>query len=303
MNQHAEPRHPEYQYLDILQEVVDHGDRRMDRTGVGTLALFGRHMRFDVSETFPVLTTRKIYWRTAIKEMLWMISGSSNIRDLLEQDVHIWTAWPLQKYRESTGENISQAEFEARILDDDRFADKWATLGPVYGKQWRSWLSSDGREIDQIEEVIDQIRKNPASRRIIWEGWNVGELDQMALPPCHKTYQVFVSGDGKLSLAMGQRSVDTTIGLPYNCLAQAFVACLLAKETDLEPGEIVWYGMDVHVYMNHIDQAREQLSRTPRPWPRLRIKRKAASFFDYTIDDFELDGYDPHPPIKLPIAV
>lgn len=171
MDQYAQPRHPEYQYLDILREILDHGDKRMDRTGVGTLALFGRHMRYDVSQTFPVLTTRKIYWRTAIKEMLWMLSGSSNIRDLLEQDVHIWTAWPLQKYREVTGENISQAEFEARILDDDKFADKWAALGPVYGKQWRRWLSSDGREIDQIEEVIDQIRKNPTSRRIIWEGW------------------------------------------------------------------------------------------------------------------------------------
>ena len=302
MKQPAEPRHPEYQYLDLLQELLDHGETRLDRTGVGTLALFGRQMRFDLSEGLPILTTKRVYWKTAFKEMLWMLSGGSNIRELLEQNVHIWTDWPLANYRTKTGEKITQDEFEARVLADWNFAEKWGSLGPVYGKQWRRW-SADGKEIDQIEQVIDQIRNSPTSRRMIWEGWNVGELDQMALPPCHKTYQVFVSGDGKLSLGMYQRSVDTAIGLPYNCLAQAFVACLLAKETELEPGEIVWFGMDVHLYLNHIEQAKEQLSRTPRPWPTLRIKRKAPSLFDYTIDDFEVEGYDPHPPIRLPIAV
>ena len=302
MKQPAEPRHPEYQYLDLLQELLDHGEKRMDRTGVGTLALFGRQMRFDLSESLPILTTKRVYWKTAFKEMLWMLSGGSNIRELLEQNVHIWTDWPLANYRTKTGEKITQDEFEARVLADRDFAEKWGSLGPIYGKQWRRW-SADGKEIDQIEQVIDQIRNNPTSRRMIWEGWNVGELDQMALPPCHKTYQVFVSGDGKLSLGMYQRSVDTAIGLPYNCLAQAFVACLLAKETELEPGEIVWFGMDVHLYLNHIEQAKEQLSRTPRPWPTLRIKRKAPSLFDYTVDDFEVEGYDPHPPIRLPIAV
>ena len=303
MDDSTEMRHPEYQYLDLLQELLDHGDKRMDRTGVGTLALFGRQMRFDLSESFPILTTKRVYWKTAFKEMLWMLSGGTNIRELLEQNVRIWTDWPLARYRKETGEEVSQEEFEARVLGDRQFADKWGDLGPIYGKQWRRWKTSDGREIDQLEQVVDLIRSNPTSRRIIWEGWNVGELDQMALPPCHKTYQVFVSGEGKLSLALCQRSVDVTLGLGFNSLSQALLACLLAKETDLEPGETVWFGMDVHLYLNHVEQAREQLSRDPRPFPKLKIKRKADSLFDYRIDDFEIEGYDPHPAIRFPIAV
>lgn len=303
MTKATQERHPEYQYLDLLQELLDHGDKRMDRTGVGTLALFGRQMRFDVSESFPILTTKRVYWKTAFKEILWMLSGGTNIRELLEQNVRIWTDWPLAKYTKETGEQVSQEEFEARVLGDREFADKWGELGPVYGKQWRRWKTSDGREIDQIQEVVDQIRSNPTSRRIIWEGWNVGELDLMALPPCHKTYQVFVSGEGKLSLALCQRSADSCAGLPWNVCSAALLACLLAKESDLEPGEVVWFGMDVHLYLNHIEQAREQVGRSPRPFPALTIKRRAGSLFDYGIDDFEVEGYDPHPPISLPIAV
>ena len=171
MTRSEEKRHPEYQYLDILQEILDHGDKRMDRTGVGTLALFGRHMRFDVSNAFPVLTTRKIYWQTAIKEMLWILSGSTSIRDLLKERVHFWTDWPWTKYRRETGEEISRKDFETRILEDRAFAEKWGDLGPVYGKQWRRWLTSDGREIDQIQAVIDQIKSSPRSRRILWTSW------------------------------------------------------------------------------------------------------------------------------------
>ena len=302
MNNSTQMRHPEYQYLNLLQELLDHGEKRMDRTGVGTLALFGRQMRFDLSE-FPILTTKRIFWKTAFKEMLWMLSGGTNIRELLEQGVRIWTDWPLAKYREQTGEQLSQEEFETRILGDRNFADKWGDLGPVYGKQWRRWRTRDGREIDQIQDVIEQIRKNPTSRRIIWEGWNVGELDQMALPPCHKHYQVFISNDGKLSLGMIQRSCDSVIGFGFNQCAMSFLAYLLAKETDLEPGEIVWFGMDVHLYLDHIEQAKEQLRRQPRPFPKLKIKRKAPSLFDYRIEDFELEGYDPHPHIAAPVAV
>ena len=212
--------------------------------------------------------------------------------------------WPLAKYREETGEDISQAEFEARILGDNRFAEEHGSIGRAYQAQWRDWWCPRRQKgIDQIQIVVDQLKSNPTSRRILWEGWNVAELDLMALPPCHKTYQAFVSGDGKLSLALSQRSADSCIGLASNQIGLALLVHMLAKETDLEPGEAIWYGMDVHMYLNHIDQAREQLSRTPRPWPTFRIKRKAASLFDYTIDDFELEGYDPHPPIKLPIAV
>ena len=303
MNDRQDKRHPEYQYLDLLQELLKHGDKRMDRTGVGTLALFGRQMRFDLSESFPILTTKRVYWKTAFKEMLWMLSGGTNIRELLEQDVHIWTEWPLAKYRETTGERISQEEFEARVLGDRDFAEQWGDLGPIYGSQWRRWKKFDGSEVDQIQNVIEQVRNNPTSRRIIWEGWNVGELDQMALPPCHKHYQAFVSGDGKLSLGMVQRSCDFMVGFGFNQCGLGLLAYLLAKETDLEPGEIVWFGMDVHLYLNHMGQAKEQMAREPKPLPKLRIKRKAASLFDYRIEDFELEDYDPHPPIALPIAV
>ena len=300
----APPRHPEYQYLDILQEILDHGDKRMDRTGVGTLALFGRHMRFDVSDTFPVLTTRKTYWQTAIREMLWMVSGGRNIRELVAQGVHIWTDNAMARFERETGEQITREEFEARILGDDDFAEKHGDLGPVYGFAWRrGFVLPDGTPIDQVKELVNRIKKTPTDRRLIVEGWLVGSLHEMALPPCHKTYQAFVSSDGRLSLACQQRSADWCIGVPFNLIGLGLLLHMLAKECDLMPGEALWYGMDCHVYLNHIEQAREQLSRTPQPWPTFRIKRKAPTLFDYRIDDFELEGYDPHPPIKLPMAV
>ena len=296
-------RHPERQYLDLLEDLLDHGDQRLDRTGVGTRALFGRTLRFDLSNGFPIVTTKRVFWKTAIKEMLWMLSGGTNIRELLLDGVRIWSAWPLAAYRKATGEDISQDAFEARIVAEPAFAERWGSLGPVYGKQWRRWLTVNGEEIDQIQQVVDQIQANPYSRRIIWDAWNVGELDEMALPPCHKHYQVFVSSDGKLSLAMVQRSCDTLIGWPFNQVGLSFLAYLLAHQTGLEPGEIVWFGMDVHLYHNHVEQAREQLRRAPRPYPVLRIGRKADSLFDYRIDDFDLEGYDPHPHLPAPIAV
>lgn len=296
--------HPEYQYLELLEALLTRGDLRQDRTGVGTRALFGHTMRFDLAEGFPVFTTKQIFWKTAFKEMLWMLSGGRNIRELLAQNVRIWTDWPLKHYRQATGETISQAEFERRILEDAGFAEAWGDLGPVYGWQWRRWKAADGREIDQIAELIEGLRTNPASRRLLFEGWNVGELDAMALPPCHKTYQFFVSGEtGRLSAALMQRSADAYLGLGWNIANLALLTHLLAEQCGFEPGEIVWFGCDVHLYLNHQDQARTQIAREPQPLPRLRIRRQAASLFDYRIDDFELDGYDPHPHIAADVAV
>lgn len=296
--------HPEYQYLELLEALLTRGDLRQDRTGVGTRALFGYTLRFDLAEGFPVFTTKQIFWKTAFKEMLWMLSGGRNIRELLAQNVRIWTDWPLKHYRQATGETISQAEFERRILEEADFAEAWGDLGPVYGWQWRRWKAADGREIDQIAELIEGLRSNPASRRLLFEGWNVGELDAMALPPCHKTYQFFVSGEtGRLSAALMQRSADAYLGLGWNIANLALLTHLLAEQCGYEPGEIVWFGCDVHLYLNHQEQARTQIAREPRPLPRLRIRRKAASLFDYRIDDFELDGYDPHPHIAADVAV
>lgn len=296
--------HPEQQYLTLLRDLIERGDERVDRTGVGTKALFGREMRFDLRAGFPVFTTKRVFWKTAFKEMLWMLSGDSNIRALLEQNVRIWTDWPLKKYREASGENISQEAFEARIIGDKAFAEKWGDLGPVYGKQWRKWKACDGREIDQVQYVVEQLKTNPTNRRILWDGWNVGELEQMALPPCHKHYQFYVhQGSNTLCSALIQRSADTFLGLAWNIANLALVTTLLAEQTGYEAGEIVWYGLDVHLYLNHIEQARQQLERDPRPFPRLIIKRKAESLYEYTMADFELEGYDPHPHIRADVAV
>lgn len=295
--------HPEQQYLDLLSALLERGDERVDRTGVGTRALFGHEMRFDLAEGFPVFTTKRVFWKTAFKEMLWMLSGGSNIRELLQQGVRIWSDWPLKQYREASGEDISQEDFEKRVLDDNAFAEKWGDLGPVYGKQWRRWRTDDGREIDQVQFVIDQLKNNPGGRRILWDGWNVAELDQMALPPCHKHYQFFVSSDDRLHGAMIQRSADSFLGLAWNVANLALVTTLLAEQTGRAPGEAVWYGLDVHLYLNHLEQARQQIARTPRPFPTLCIARRPDSLFDYTIDDLDLEGYDPHPHIAAPVAV
>lgn len=302
-------KHPEMQYLDLLSNLLENGSERIDRTGVGTKAIFGHTMRFDLAQGFPAFTTKQVYWKTAFKEMLWMLSGGTNIRDLLEQNVHIWSEWPYQKYINSLKASSSKSvpslkAFEMLILEDQEFANQWGELGPVYGKQWRKWKTEDGKEIDQIQQVIDALKNNPTSRRIIFEGWNVGELDKMALPPCHKHYQFYVDPNtNKLSGGMVQRSVDSFLGLAFNICNLALVTSLMAEQTDYDVGEIVWFGMDVHLYSNHIEQATEQLKREPRAFPKLIIKRKVSSLFDYTIDDLHLEGYDPHPAISAPVAV
>jgi thymidylate synthase len=297
-------RHPEYQYLDLMARVLEEGDARLDRTGVGTRSVFGAMLRFDLSQgEAPILTTKRVYWKTAVKEMLWFLTGGTNIQPLLRENVRIWTDWPLDAYRRASGEEISQEAFEQRILEDDAFAARWGELGPVYGKQWRRWLGADGQEHDQIADLLRMLRETPASRRMLFHGWNVPEVGQMALPPCHMVYQYHVSSKGRLNCLLFQRSVDLLLGAPFNFTGAAALQLMLAQQAGLTPGELVWVGGDVHLYSNHIEQAREQLSRSPRPLPRMTLAPRAQSIDDYRIEDFSVEGYDPHAAIKADVAV
>ncbi|MFY0624518.1 MAG: thymidylate synthase [Pelagimonas sp.] len=297
-------RHPEYQYLDLLEQVLERGDERKDRTGVGTRSIFGSMVRFDLSDgTMPILTTKRVYWKTAIKEMLWFLTGKTNIQDLLRENVKIWSDWPLAKYRAETGDEISQADFEQRVLDDDAFAQRWGDLGPVYGKQWRRWRGADGQDYDQIADLIETLRHNPASRRMLFHGWNVAELDSMALPPCHMVYQYHVTSDGRLNCLLFQRSVDLLLGAAFNYVGAAALQLMLAQQAGLRPGELVWVGGDTHLYLNHIDQARLQIAREPRPLPKVSLSRKPETIDGYRIEDFQVEGYTPHDAIKADVAV
>jgi thymidylate synthase len=297
-------RHPEQQYLDLLDRILTHGDERIDRTGVGTRSVFGELVRFDLSGgQVPILTTKRVYWKTAIKEMLWFLTGGTNIQALLKENVRIWSDWPLAHYRKTTGEEISQEAFEARIVADDAFAAQWGELGPVYGKQWRRWVDVEGREHDQIATLIDTLRTNPASRRMLFHAWNVGDLGEMALPPCHMVYQFHVTSNGRFNCLLLQRSCDLFLGAAFNFTGAAALMHMLAQQADLTPGELVWVGGDVHLYLNHLDQVREQMKREPRPFPTLKLARKAASIDDYRIQDFIIEGYDPHPAIHAEVAV
>ena len=296
-------RSADAQYLELLAEILAHGDPRLDRTGVGTKAVFGRLCRFDLSDgTVPILTTKRIYWKTAVKEMLWFLTGGTNLQPLLRENVRIWTDWPLAKYREATGEPIAQAEFERRIVEDDAFAARWGELGPVYGRQWRRWAGPDGRPHDQIAALIETLKTNPASRRMLFHAWNVPEIGAMALPPCHLLYQYHVTSAGRLSCILYQRSADVLLGVPFNWTGAAALQLMLAQQAGLTPGELVWVGADTHLYTNHERQAREQLARTARPGPRLHVAAR-PSIDDYRIEDFTLEGYDPHPPIAADVAV
>lgn len=297
-------RHPEYQYLDLLELVLEKGDQRIDRTGVGTKSLFGAMVRFDLSDgTVPILTTKKVFWKTAVKEMLWFLTGGTNLQPLLRENVRIWTDWPLAKYRRSTGEDISQEDFERRIVEDDGFAQTWGDLGPVYGKQWRRWLGADGQEYDQIAALVRMLRTNPASRRMLFHAWNPAELSSMALPPCHMVYQYHVTSDGRLNCLLFQRSCDLLLGAAFNYVGASALQLMLAQQADLALGELIWVGGDVHLYLNHLDQAREQISRRPRPFPRMRLSRRPDSIDGYKITDFEVEGYEPHAAIKADVAV
>jgi thymidylate synthase len=304
--------HPEWQYLDLMRRIWSEGSERRDRTGVGTRSVFGTMLRFDLADgRMPLLTTKRVYWKTATREMLWFLTGDTNIRSLCAQGVQIWTDWPLDHYRRETGEDISREDFSERIVADEEFAEKWGNLGPVYGKQWVDWPTYEpdgqgayrkGAGINQVAEVVESLRNNPGSRRHIIEGWNVAELDMMALPPCHKTYQFHVA-DGRLNCALYQRSCDVALGLPFNLWSAALLQRMIAQQVDLEPGEFVWMGGDTHLYLNHEELVNEQLSREPDGSPVLDIVRKPDSIFDYRIEDFEVNNYTPQSPLKAPIAV
>ncbi|MCB2056393.1 MAG: thymidylate synthase [Novosphingobium sp.] len=306
-------RHWEWQYLDLMRRIWEHGDERVDRTGVGTRSVLGAQIRFDLAGgAMPLLTTKRVYWKTATREFLWFLTGDTNIRELCRQGVQIWTDWPLDHYRKTSGENLSLEDFSARIVADEAFAARWGELGPVYGKQWTDWPvyepAGDGlyrkREhgVNQVAEVVQSLRTNPGSRRHIVEGWNVAELGQMALPPCHKTYQFHVGGN-RLNCALYQRSCDVALGLPFNLWGAALFTRMLAQQCDLEPGELVWFGGDTHLYLNHADLVEAQLARTPEGGASMAILRRPESMFGYRIEDFEVRDYEPQKHIAAPVAV
>ena len=262
------------QYLDLLREIRDNGVIKTDRTGVGTKSIFGHQMRFNLQDGFPLLTTKKVFLKGIIYELLWFLKGDTNIKFLTDHNVHIWDEW----------------------------ADENGDLGYVYGKQWRSWEATDGRVIDQISQVVDLIKNHPDSRRILVTAWNPAEIDKMALPPCHCLFQFYVA-DGKLSCQLYQRSADTFLGVPFNIASYALLTMMLAQVCGLEPGEFIHTTGDTHIYLNHLEQVNEQLSREPRPLPKMIINPYVKSIFDFKYEDFKLEGYDPYPAIKAPVAV
>jgi thymidylate synthase len=304
--------HWEWQYLDLMRRIWEHGDERIDRTGIGTRSVLGAQIRFDLSGgAMPLVTTKRVYWKTATREFLWFLTGNTNIRPLVLQGVNIWNEWPHAHYVRETGDAITLEAFIARIAADEDFALRWGDLGPVYGKQWVDWPSYEpageglyrkGPGINQVANLVDSLRRNPGSRRHIVEGWNVAELDAMALPPCHKTYQFHVGG-GRLNCALYQRSCDVALGLPFNLWGAALFTRMLAAQCDLEPGELVWLGGDTHLYLNHADLVEAQLARVPGGAPRLEITRRPDSIFGYEIGDFEVSDYAPQAPISAPVAV
>lgn len=262
------------QYQDLLKHILENGTQKTDRTGTGTISVFGYQMRFNLQEGFPLVTTKKVHTKSIIHELLWFIKGETNIKYLKENGVSIWDEW----------------------------ANENGDLGPVYGKQWRSWASADGKTIDQLKEVINQLKKSPDSRRIMVSAWNVGELSEMALMPCHALFQFYVA-DGKLSCQLYQRSADVFLGVPFNIASYALLTMMIAQECDLIPYEFIWTGGDTHIYLNHLEQVELQLSREPRALPKMWINPEVKSIFDFKYEDFKLENYDPHPAIKAPVAI
>lgn len=303
------------QYLELLTDIKENGAKKSDRTGVGTISVFGRQLRFDLSEGFPLLTTKKVFLRGIIHELIWFLQGSTNIKYLVDNNVHIWDDWPYKHYLMEHGKKVpdtnsdewkkGMGDFVDNIKSDSRFAKKWGELGPVYGYQWRNWPTPDGRHIDQVKNVIETIKNNPDSRRIIISAWNVADIDEMTkagLPPCHLLFQFYVV-DGKLSCQMYQRSADTFLGVPFNIASYSLLTMMLAQVTGLKPGDFVHTFGDTHLYLNHLEQVDEQLSRKPKKLPTMKINPDVKNIDDFKFEDFELVGYDPHPAIYAPIAV
>jgi thymidylate synthase len=324
-------KHPEKAYLDLLDEILTNGIKKEDRTGTGTLSIFGHQMRFDLSKGFPLLTTKRVPFKLVASELLWFIKGDTNIRYLLQHNNHIWDEWAFKKWVESDEyqgpdmtdfgrrclvdeefNKLYQEELNSfckRILNDDDFAEKYGDLGNVYGKQWRNWTTSDGQTIDQLQDVIDQIKNNPDSRRIIVNAWNPEDVinagakgSKAALPPCHVMFQFYVA-EGKLSCQLMQRSLDTLLGCPFNIASYALLTHLIAHECGLEAGDFIHSIGDAHIYLNHIEQVKEQLSREPKELPTLKINPDKKSIFEMELEDLTIEGYNPHPTIKAPIAV
>lgn len=318
-------KHEEYQYLELCEKILNEGVFKPDRTGTGTYSIFGHQMRFNLQNSFPLLTTKSTAFRLIVLELLWILAGKTNIQDLVKDNVHIWDDWPFEKWATSPEydghldmegwkeryltDEVFYAElmaekkrFAAIIAEDDLFAEKWGDLGPVYGKQWRSWEGTEGEVIDQVANVVKSIVQNPDSRRHIINAWKVDEVDDMALPPCHTMFQLYVA-NGRLSGQLYQRSADLFLGSPFNIASYALFILMLAHVCGLEPGELVYTTGDTHIYANHVEQVKEQLSRTPYPFPTVELNKEITDIFDFQLEDFTLHNYQKHKGIKAPVAI
>lgn len=307
------------QYLELLQHIVDNGAQKSDRTGTGTKSIFGYQMRMDLARGYPLLTTKKVNLKAITYELLWFLRGDTNIKFLVDHDVKIWNEWAFEDYivksglrekfpRYSDSWKQELKNFVLKMKTDDEFAEKWGELGPIYGKQWVRWGTKDGREINQVQNAVDLIKNDPTSRRIIINGWNVGKIEDLirthhtAPPPCHTIFQ-FMVVNGRLSCQLYQRSADVFLGVPFNIASYSLLTLMMAHITGLAPGEFIHSFGDVHIYNNHMNQVKEQLSRPPRPLPTIKINPAVKDIFSFTYEDFTLENYDPHPPIKAQISV
>ena len=316
MNQ--DHKHPEYQYLDLLQDIMDNGSHKVSHsTGIGLRSIFGRQIRFDLSQGFPLLTTKKVFMRGIIHELLWFLSGKcDNVKYLMENNVHIWDDWAYKPYMDAVEKGdepeMTLEEFAEKVKTDESFAKKWGYLGPIYGVQWRRWKCSDGREVDQIKWMVDKIKRKPNKKHFVITAWNpeftyemaASKETSMSIVPCHTFFHVNVNvEEKKLSLQLYQRSADVFLGVPFNIASYALLTMMLAQATGYQPGDFVHTFGDVHIYDNHFDQVKEQLTRTPRPFPTMKLNPAITDIDSFKYEDFTLEGYDPYPPIKAPIAV